>query len=82
MGSTLGLPTARPAGPGNPQPKPIRNPHRDLDAWQASNGLWWLCVDGDPERIHSGPFGNRPSAIANRDWLVDSWKARHPGVDG
>lgn len=71
MGCTPNDDRASPAGIG------IRNPDQ-LEAIQTSNGLWWLAVFADPERIAVGTFGSENTALAHRQWLIDQRKRMEP----
>jgi hypothetical protein len=43
---------------------------RDLEPRRLANDLWWLCVNGDPERIAVGSFGSERQANIYRDGLI------------
>jgi hypothetical protein len=54
-----------------PSPTP-HNPHRELEPL-CLNGLWWLCVARDPERIAYGVFTSSAQAEAYRQHMIDGW---------
>jgi len=66
-----------PTGPTSPAGVGIKDPE-NLEAIQTSNGLWWLAVSADPERIAIGTFGSEMTALAHRQWLIDQRKRMAP----